>query len=154
MYGRVFVSSGKLVMFFSTYLGIIYQKLNYYGQTSFTTFEYDTEYGNLLKHTGRLFLYLGMFLTPIIIGWLILIIIRECSDEYPNLIPIYFILYFIPNLISGFVCFAFGDSVCLKLGLYKQFLTYRTEEGSVDRRDSAWQKDYYFNPETQVVETF
>lgn len=89
-----------------------------------------------------------MFVIPIIIGYSLLFIIKKYSGDYPNIIPIYFLLYFIPNLISGFVCFAFGDSVCLKLGLYKKFLTYRTDDGSTDRRDSAWSKEYYFNPET------
>jgi hypothetical protein len=66
---------------------------------------------------------------------------------------VYFFKYFLPYLVGGFVWFAFGDTICFKLGLYKKFLSYRTSEDSfVERRTSEWGHEYVFNPTTQSVE--
>lgn len=66
--------------------------------------------------------------------------------------------YFIPYGITGFVCFAYGDLICLKLGLYQRFSKYREfgEEGYDqlhlrERQNSEWEKDFVFDPKTGGV---
>lgn len=100
----------------STYLGILFQKHKFEGQTNITTFDYDTKTGNWLKHMGRLLIYLIIFTTPTVIGWGILNSLKE-----PKTYEYYLFENFLPYLITGFVCFAFGDQICLKFKLYKAF---------------------------------
>lgn len=113
-YTSILVTSGRLIMILSAYLGILFQKYKFQGQTNITTFDYDNNTDNWLKHMGRLLVYLIIFSTPSVIGWGLLKMVKSVKiTEY------YFIEYFCPFLITFFFCFAFGDEICLKLGLYK-----------------------------------
>lgn len=101
-YTVIVVNSGKLIFVLSAYVGIVYQKHKYKGQTDITTFEYDTLWSNRLKHLGRLLIYLALFVTPLALGYGILRIInkvREKDGGNPTTVETYLIQYFGPNLI-------------------------------------------------------
>lgn len=56
-----------------------------------------------------------------------------------------------PNIVGGFICFAYGDQLCLRLGLYRQYLSYKTNNDSIDRKGSLWETDFIYNNKTGGV---
>lgn len=106
--------------------------------------------------------YFAIFLLPLLTGIVVLQIIKAVrrsggdSTLDPSTAETYFFRHLIPNLVGGFLFFAYGDSICLKLKLYKEFLSFRTEN-SVDgtfmeRKVSLWDSDYIYNSQTQSAE--
>lgn len=60
----------------------------------------------------------------------------------------------IPFGLTGFVCFAYGDIICLRLGLYKKFSKYSNDlTDSKDewqfmqreRQNSEWDQDFVYD---------
>jgi len=108
-----------------------------------------------MKHFGRLLVYFVMFLGPYGLGMILLLVIHETSGE-PSIVEVYFLRYFMPSISGGFLFFAFGDTLCLKLGLYKAFLSYQVGDhnnANIERREStAWAQDYVYKRDVGSVE--
>lgn len=66
--------------------------------------EYDTERQKRIKHLGRILVLLGIVVSLVGSSWLILWLINDVKT-----VEAYFLKAFLPNLVSGFVLFAFGD---------------------------------------------
>lgn len=109
------------------------------------TFEYDTKRGHQKKFVGRVCVYFLMFVIPLLIGFAILKLIDQVYGK-PSDYLVYLFWCLIPWGINGFICFAFGDNICLKFGLYdtfrKTYTTRSTTENVIAvslRNDSTWE---------------
>lgn len=108
--------------------------------------------------------YLAIFIFPLLTGVLLLVVTRGIKlqeglsgqDLKPTVAEDYFFRHFIPNLVGGFLFFAYGDTICLKFKLYKNFYSYRQtgneDEDWVGRNASLWDNDYIYNSQTNYVE--
>lgn len=71
--------------------------------------EYDTQRQKRIKHLGRILVVLGLVCSLVGLSWIILWLIDKLTTSGVNTVEAYFLKAFLPNLIGGFVCFAFGD---------------------------------------------
>lgn len=71
--------------------------------------EYDTERQKRIKHLGRILVLFGIVGSLVGSSWLILWLIDTVNSYGVNTVEAYFLKAFLPNLVNGFVLFAFGD---------------------------------------------
>ena len=73
--------------------------------------EYDTERQKRIKHLGRILVFLGIVGSLVGLSWLLLWLIDSLNAQTNNVhtVEAYFLKAFLPNLVCGFVLFAFGD---------------------------------------------
>lgn len=105
-----------MVLVFSCYCGILYQKHRYQGQSGFGEAEYDNKRRRFIKHIGRLLVYLGLLTLFAGLGWATTLAIDKLTTL--NTFYVYVFKVFLPNFFGGFIMFAYGDAICLALGLY------------------------------------
>lgn len=70
--------------------------------------EYDTDSQKRIKLLGRISVYLVVVMLVVGTGWFFLWLIDTINDDVIT-VEAYFLKAFLPNLVGGFLCFAYGD---------------------------------------------
>lgn len=111
--------------------------MRYNGQLGFAVAEYDSRKVKNLKHLGRILVYFFLMMFAVALGWSLLLLIQLATDSITT-IEVYVFKVFLPNLFGGFVCFAFGDTICLRLGLYDKSSIYASQNDyNIQKRITA-----------------
>ncbi len=107
--------SSAVICILTGYLGIIFQRIHFYGQNFIEVFIFDTKTKQFLRFVGRLIV---MFLLGEGLFFILTKTIKPTQGSAIGLWEIYFIGVMIPYGVGSFLVFSIGDWICLKLKLY------------------------------------